>query len=63
MKILAALQLVTALALTTTLACLWDRDTLAEEASGNLEVIKVITGRFPRNPPIFCIPVRSGILV
>ncbi len=34
-------------------ACLWDRDTLAEEASGYLETINVLTGRFPRNPPIY----------
>jgi tetratricopeptide (TPR) repeat protein len=34
-------------------ACLWDRDTLAEEASGDLDLINVIVGRFPRNPPEF----------
>ncbi len=37
----------------TVLACLWDRDTPAEEAEGMPEVVAVITGRFPRNPPLF----------
>jgi hypothetical protein len=32
-------------------ACLWDRDTPAEEARGLPEVVAAITGRFPRNPP------------
>lgn len=34
-------------------ACLWDRDTPAEEASGMPEVVAVLTGRFPRNPPAY----------
>lgn len=35
-------------------ACRWDRDTLAEEAKGsNLDVLKVIVGRFERNPPLY----------
>lgn len=34
-------------------ACLWDRDTLANEARGIPEVIRVITGRFERNPPLY----------
>lgn len=35
-------------------ACRWDRDTLADEAKGsNLEIIKVIVGRFDRNPPLY----------
>jgi len=35
-------------------ACAWDRDTLAEEArGGSLETIKVIVGRFERNPPLY----------
>ncbi len=34
-------------------ACLWDRDTPAEEANGLPEVVAVLTGRFPRNPPLY----------
>lgn len=34
-------------------ACLWDRDTLAAEAEGLPEVVHVLTGRFPVNPPLF----------
>jgi hypothetical protein len=34
-------------------ACLWDRDTPADEARGLPEVVAVLTGRFPRNPPLF----------
>lgn len=34
-------------------ACLWDRDTPAEEALGMPEVVAVLTGRFERNPPLF----------
>lgn len=33
------------------LACLWDEDTLAAEAKGIPEVVRIITGRFERNPP------------
>lgn len=35
------------------LACLWDRDTPAEEAKGLPVVVAVLTGRFPRNPPLY----------
>ena len=34
-------------------ACLWDSDTLATEARGMPEVVRVITGRFERNPPLY----------
>lgn len=34
-------------------ACLWDRDTLADEARGLPDVVAAITGRFPRNPPLY----------
>ena len=34
-------------------ACLWDRDTPADEARGLPEVVAVLTGRFERNPPLF----------
>lgn len=34
-------------------ACLWDRDTPAEEALGLPEVVAVLTGRFERNPPLY----------
>ncbi|QEF98095.1 hypothetical protein Mal15_21420 [Stieleria maiorica] len=34
-------------------ACLWDRDTPAEEASGMPEVVAALTGRFTRNPPLY----------
>lgn len=32
-------------------ACLWDRDTLAEEAKGRLDTVKAIIGWFDRYPP------------
>jgi hypothetical protein len=32
-------------------ACLWDRDTLKEEAAGKLDTVKAITGWFDRYPP------------
>jgi tetratricopeptide (TPR) repeat protein len=34
-----------------TFACLWDRDTLADEAKGRPALVKVITGWFDRYPP------------
>jgi hypothetical protein len=34
-------------------ACLWDRDTPAEEAIGMPEVVAALTGRFERNPPLY----------
>ena len=34
-------------------ACLWDRDTPADEAKGLPDVVAVLTGRFPKNPPLF----------
>jgi hypothetical protein len=34
-------------------ACLWDRDTPAEEAKGMPEIVAVLTGRFERKPPLF----------
>ncbi|WP_422927414.1 hypothetical protein [Singulisphaera sp. PoT] len=34
-------------------ACLWDRDTPDSEAKGMPEVVDVLTGRFPRNPPLY----------
>lgn len=34
-------------------ACLWDRDTPAEEALGLPEVVAALTGRFERNPPLY----------
>jgi hypothetical protein len=41
----------------TASACLWDRDTLATEESAKrrrtLEIVRVITGRFERNPPLY----------
>jgi len=35
------------------LACLWDMDTLANEAKGLPDVVQIITGRFERNPPLY----------
>jgi tetratricopeptide (TPR) repeat protein len=32
-------------------ACLWDRDTLREEAKGKLDTVRAITGWFDRHPP------------
>lgn len=34
-------------------SCLWDRDTLAEEASGRLEVVETVVGQFERKPRRF----------
>src|SRR4051812_3311507 len=34
-------------------ACLWDRDTVAHEATGIPEVVDIIAGRFERNPPLY----------
>ncbi len=33
--------------------CLWDRDTLAQEAKGNELIVKAITGRFDRFEPVY----------
>lgn len=35
------------------IGCLWDRDTLATEANAHPDLVRVITGRFERNPPRF----------
>jgi hypothetical protein len=35
------------------LACIWDRDTLEMETKAFPKVPDVITGRFPRNPPLY----------
>ncbi len=37
----------------TASACLWDRDTPYHEAIGMSEVVAALTGRFPRNPPLY----------
>jgi tetratricopeptide (TPR) repeat protein len=34
-------------------ACLWDDDTLAAESRGLPDVVRIITGRFERNPPFY----------
>lgn len=34
-------------------ACLWDSDTLADEAKKHGDIVEIITGRFPRNPPLY----------
>ena len=34
-------------------ACLWDRDTPYHEAMEMPEVVAALTGRFPRNPPLY----------
>lgn len=34
-------------------ACLWDYDTLAQEAAGMPDIRAVIAGGFPRNPPLY----------
>ncbi len=48
---LTALALLLALPLSVA-ACLWDRDTPANEAKGMPEVVAVLTGRFERNPAL-----------
>ena len=52
-RLIIATILSIAIALPPVGACLWDRDTLAMEASGQHDILKVISGRFPRNPPSF----------
>jgi hypothetical protein len=37
----------------TVFACLWDRDTPYHEAMDMPEVVAALTGRFPRNPPLY----------
>ncbi|CAN5627787.1 hypothetical protein BH23PLA1_BH23PLA1_20900 [soil metagenome] len=51
-RALTALALLLGLPLSVA-ACLWDRDTPAEEARGMPEVVAVLTGRFERNPPLY----------
>ena len=51
-RALSAIALLLGLPLSAA-ACLWDRDTPAEEAEGLPEVVSVLTGRFARNPPLF----------
>lgn len=34
-------------------ACLWDRDTLAEESRADKEPLSIIVGHFERNPPLY----------
>ena len=51
-RALSAIALLLGLPLSAA-ACLWDRDTPAEEAEGLPEVVAVLTGRFARNPPLF----------
>ena len=51
-RALTALALLLGLPLSVA-ACLWDRDTPADEARGLPEVVAVLTGRFERNPPLF----------
>jgi hypothetical protein len=38
---------------TSALACLWDSDTLAEEAANKMDIVRITTGRFIRNPPLY----------
>lgn len=52
MRVLATLTLLLGVPLSVA-ACLWDRDTPANEAKGMPEVVAVLTGRFGRNPPVF----------
>lgn len=47
----AILALVATLFATISMACLWDRDTLAQEMKGLPEIADVIAGRFDRFPP------------
>ncbi|MBX3113169.1 MAG: hypothetical protein KF836_01250 [Fimbriimonadaceae bacterium] len=47
----AIMALLVALFSTMSMACLWDRDTLAQEMKGLPEIADVIAGRFDRFPP------------
>jgi len=51
-RVLTALALLLGLPVSVA-ACLWDRDSPANEAKGMPEVVAVLTGRFERNPPLF----------
>ncbi len=51
-RIVTAIVLLLAVPLSVA-ACLWDRDTPADEARGLPEVVAALTGRFPRNPPLY----------
>lgn len=51
MKRAACILLVTLAASVS--ACLWDMDTLAEEARNQMDLVRIITGRFERNPPLY----------
>lgn len=51
MKIAALLALLCLSGVGTT--CAWDRDTLAQEAAGKMDLVAVIVGRFDRNPPLY----------
>ena len=51
MRILAVLALSAAVCGAS--ACMWDSDTLAMEAKGLPDAVRVISGRFERNPPLY----------
>ena len=34
-------------------ACLWDRNTIEQETKDKPDILRAITGRFERNPPLF----------
>lgn len=50
-RVLCLLSLVSSPAIAS--ACAWDRDTLEAEAKGIPDTIRVITGRFERNPDLY----------
>lgn len=43
----------TLLAFGSAIACMWDMDTLADEARNKMDFVRIITGRFERNPPLY----------
>ena len=43
-------------------ACLWDTDTLAEEAKYGGEFVGTVVGHFPRNPPLYDAMRRDRLL-
>lgn len=48
-----ASAIVLCFAVTTAMACLWDRDTLLYESRGVPGVVEIITGRVERNPTLY----------
>src|SRR5688572_11588254 len=51
--LLSAVFLLSILSAADSHACLWDRDTLHQEAKDRLHVVHTAVGYFDRNPPLY----------